>query len=162
MRDHATKVERKLDYIIKQFPNLMKAVFAFCARFSDKDFIVDVLLKQLKSPDLQEYQLFWFGHILEEYLLKTKNCSALINALYSHSKATPITKAKILEIPDKRFGLSELREPLLTSGQSDWLSWAAAVGERSLKPASRNHRLSYFSKGSPMNLLVSRIVSAMT
>lgn len=161
MRDHATKVERKLDYIMSSFPNLMKAVFNFCARVPDKDFLADIILKQLELADQQEYQLFWFAHILEEHLLKTKKASALIAALYSHGRATTISKAKILEISDKRFGLPELREPLLRSGQSDWLSWSAAVGERSLKPAGRNHRLSYFSKGSQMNFLISKIVSEL-
>jgi len=159
MRDHATKVERKLDYIIRAFPNLMKAVFNFCSRVADKEFLADVILKQLKSPEQQEYQLFWFAHILEEYLLKTKKASALIDALYSHSRATPISKSKVLEIADKRFGLPELREPLLRSGQSDWLSWSAAVGERSQKAPGRNYKLSYFSKGSHMNRLISEIIS---
>jgi hypothetical protein len=161
MRDHATKVEKKLDYIIANFPNLVKAVSSFCARVPDKEFIAELILKQLKSSELQEYQLFWFAHILEENLLQTKKASALINALFSHSRATPISKGKILEIADKRFGLAEMREPLLRSGQSDWLSWSAAIGERSSKPASRNYRLGYFSKSSPMNFLISRIVSQL-
>jgi len=161
MRDHATKVERKLDYIIRNFPNLMKAVFNFCERVPDKEFLAEVILKQLILSDQEEYQLFWFAHILEEHLLKTKKAAALIHALFSHSRATPISKAKILEISDKRFGLSELREPLLRSGQSDWLSWSAAMGERSLNAPSRNHRLAYFSKGSQMNFLISEIVSRL-
>jgi hypothetical protein len=111
--------------------------------------------------DQQEYQLFWFAYILEQYLLKTKKASAVINALYSHPRATPMSKAKVLEIADNRYGLPELREPLLRSGQSDWLSWSAAVGERNLKSPTRNHRLSYFSKVSPMNALISKVVATL-
>ena len=151
MRDHATKAERKLDYIIQTFPNLMKSVFTFCSRVSDKEFIAEILLKSLKSSELQEYQLFWFGHILKSYLMKTAKVSSLINAIYNHPNSTIISKSKILEIADRRFGLPEIREPLLTSGQSDWLSWSAAVGERNQKPATRNHRLGYFAKASSMN-----------
>jgi hypothetical protein len=158
MREHAPKAWNKLEYIIDNFPNLMKSVFNFCARVPDKDYVADLLLKLLKSNELQEYQLFWFGHILESYLLDTKKASQLISSIYGHSQSTPITKAKILEISDKRFGLPELREPLLKTGQSDWLSWSAAVGERNQNAASRNHRLAYFSKASPMNFLVSNIV----
>ena len=159
MRDHANKAEQKLDYIIENFPNLMKSVYNFCAHISDANFVADLLLKQLKSSELQEYQLFWFGHILEQYLMKTKKAPDLTNALYNHRQATPISRAKILEIDDKRFGLSEMREPLLRSGQSDWLSWSAAVGVRSLKAPSRNQLLSYFSKGSTTNYLISNVVS---
>jgi len=162
MRDHATKAERKLDYIIHTFPNLMKSVFNFCSRVIDKEFIAELLLKALKSNELQEYQLFWFGHILESYLMHTNKASSLINAIYNHPNSTIISKAKILEIGDKRFGLPEIREPLLTSGQSDWLSWSAAVGERNQQPATRNYRLSYFAKASSMNSLVSSVISQMT
>jgi hypothetical protein len=161
MRSHATKVERKLDYIIQSFPNLMKPIFKFCASVKDKEFIGDLIAKHVQSSELQEYQLFWFASILDEYLLNTKKASSLIRALYSHKNATPISKAKVLEIADKRFGLPELREPILRSGQSDWLSWSAAIGERSLKAASRNHRLRYFSKGSPMNFLISQVVAKL-
>ncbi|ACE99519.1 hypothetical protein Rpal_0962 [Rhodopseudomonas palustris TIE-1] len=159
MKDHAIKAERKLEYIIKEFPNLMKSVFNFCGRIDDREFVADLLLKLLGSNELQEYQLFWFGHILESYLLKTGKASALIDGIYNHPMATTISKAKILEIADQRFGLSELRDPILKSGQSDWLSWSAAVGERCQPSPIRNHRLAYFAKGSPMNHLVSTIVT---
>lgn len=58
MRDHATKAERKLDYIIQTFPNLIKSVHNFCARVPDKEFVGELLLKALQSDELQEYQLF--------------------------------------------------------------------------------------------------------
>jgi hypothetical protein len=158
MREHALKAWNKLEYIIENYPNLMKSVFNFCARVPDKQYIADLLIKLLKSNKSQDYQLFWFGHILEAYLMDTNKASELIFAIFNHPQSTPITKAKILEISDRRFGLPELREPLLKTGQSDWLSWSAAVGERGQKPASRNHRLAYFSKASAMNFLVSNIV----
>jgi hypothetical protein len=161
MREHATKVENKLDYIIQNFPNLMKSVFNFCAHVSDKELLAEALLKLLKSPELQEFQLFWFGHILEAHLMGTKKASRLVDAIYNHVKATTFTRSKILEFSDNRFGLPDLRETILKSGQADWMSWAAAVGERGLKPAARNHRLTYFSKVSPMNRLVFEIVSQL-
>jgi hypothetical protein len=161
MRDHATKAERKLDYIIQTFPNLMKSVFTFCSRVIDKEFIAEILLKALKSHELQEYQLFWFGHMLESYLMKTTKASALINAIYNHPNSTIIAKAKILEISDKRFGLPELRETLLSGGQSDWLSWSAAIGERDQQPAIRNYRLGYFANASSMYSLISSVISNM-
>lgn len=161
MRDHAQKVENKLDYIIRHFPNLMKAVNSFTLHVKDKEFLTELLIKLSESERLQEFQLFWFGHILEEQLLKTKKVSEVINALYNHKSATIISQAKLLEIDDKRFGLAELRDPLLRSGRSDWLSWSAAIGERSLKSSSRNHRLAYFSKGSNMNHLIAQVVGTL-
>jgi len=161
MRDHATRAEKKLDYIIQKFPNLMKSVFNFCGRISDKEFLTDLLLKLLRSDELLEYQLFWFAHILEANLMATSKTAELISAIYGHPRATVISKAKILELADNRFGLAEMRETQLRTGQSDWLSWSAAVGERGQNKATRNYRLSYFSKASPMNHLIGQIVSEL-
>jgi len=132
---------------------------AFCGRISDRDVIATALLNALRESDrLMEFQLFWFGAILDDYLMQTSKASALISLLFNHRSATPITKAKVLEIADLRFGLPELRNEFLSSGQSDWLAWASAVGSRTLKPASRNHRLSYFANSSSMNKLVATII----
>ncbi|MDP3315182.1 MAG: hypothetical protein Q8M47_03845 [Devosia sp.] len=117
----------------------------------------DILLNRL---DLQEFQIFWFSWILHSYLLSSKSAAHLIELLFNHPSATTICKAKILEIPDIRFGLSELRDGFLGAGQSDWLAWASAVGHRTLKPISRNHKLTYFGKSSPMNHLIHEIVVA--
>ena len=107
---------------------------------------------------MTEYQLFWFGVMAEGYLLKTPKVGDLLIALYSHENATDITRAKILEIPERRFGLPELREEQLRSGQSNWPSWAAAVGSRTDPKAQRNHLLTYFRKASPLNRLVGEFV----
>lgn len=103
--------------------------------------MADLLLKLLRSEELNEYQLFWFGHILEANLINTTKAADLISSMFNHPRATPISKSKNLELADNRFGLSELRETFLRTGQSDWLSWSAAAGERSLSAGARNHRL---------------------
>ena len=38
-------------------------------------------------------------------------------------------RAKILEIPDQGFGQKEIGSEYLKTGQSDWLSWASAMGD---------------------------------
>jgi len=65
-----------------------------------------------------------------------------------------IARAKVLEVPEQGFGFKEIRDGYLKTGQSDWLSWASAMGTRSLKAAERNYVLDYFSKGSPLNYLI--------
>ena len=95
----------------------------------------------------------------EDYLISTKRAGDLLGALYEHKSATAITKAKILEIPEKRFGLPELREEHLRTGHSDWLSWASAVGARVHPKGQRNQILKYFRKSSPiMNQLIGEFV----
>jgi hypothetical protein len=78
----------------------------------------------------------------------------LLIKLYELSQDFKIARAKVLEIPEQGFGFKQIRGEFLKTGQSDWLSWASAIGSRSLKPGERNYALDYFSKGSPMNFLI--------
>jgi hypothetical protein len=159
MRDHAHRVEKRIPYIIRSYPHLTKNVYSYCSSVADKEVIADMILTEAKTRDsLMEFQLFWFGAILEDHLMHTSKASALISVLFNHRSATSITKAKILEIADARFGLPELRNEFLVGGQSDWLAWSSAVGSRSLKPISRNHRLKYFGNSSQINHLIATIM----
>lgn len=159
MRDHAKRVEKRLPYIIQTYPHLSKNVYSFCHSISDKEMLADMILERIRTQyHLIEFQLFWFGAILEDHLMQTSKTSALISELFNHRSATSITKAKILEIVDLRFGLQELRSEFLANGQSGWLAWSSAVGSLSLQPISRNHRLKYFGNSSQMNHLISTVL----
>ncbi|PBB84545.1 hypothetical protein CK216_23235 [Mesorhizobium sp. WSM3876] len=159
MRGHASKLEKRLPDIIDYYPHLAKNVYSFCSDFKNKELLAEILLDLTrKNNRLPESQLFWFCAILADELMDSKLASTLISVLFNHRSATVITKAKILEIPDLRYGLQELRNEHLVNGQSDWLGWASAVGSRVLKAASRNHRLRYWAKASNMNHLVTTIV----
>ncbi len=159
MRDHSDEVTERFPDIVQRFPNLAKALHRFCAYFEDREWLAEVFatfLKSTQSPT--EFQLFWFGKIAEDYLLQTSRASEVLIGLYGADGATPISRAKILEIPERRFGMADLREEFLKTGQSDWLSWASAVGSRTAKSSQRNHLLGYFAKASDMNRLVSDCV----
>jgi hypothetical protein len=162
MRRHTENVTDHLPTITKQFPHLAKNVYRFCVDIADKELVGSIILGiATDGSPVQEYQLFWFGMMLEEYLLDTTNAPALIGALFNHPNSTDISKAKILEIPDQRFGLPELRANYLATGQSDWLSWASAVGSRTMKSAARNYKLNYFKNSSDMNRLIGEIIGAL-
>lgn len=159
MRNNAEDVKAHLPDIATRFPHLAKNVYHFCAEIADREAVADMVLALAGSGTTQEYQLFWLGMMLDEYLMNTAKAALILQALFSHPNATPITQAKILEIGDLRYGLVELRQTYLSSGQSDWLSWAAAVGSRAMDRAARNYRLSYFEHSSPMNELVASIIA---
>jgi hypothetical protein len=134
-------------------------MYYFCEKVHDKREVATVLFNLVTSGiHVTEYQLFWFGMMAEDYLLKTSKAGSLLTALYEHQDATDISKAKILEIPEKRFGLPDLRAEQLRSGHSDWLAWTAAVGSRAHPKSQRNHLLKYFRKCSPMNRLIGEFV----
>jgi Reverse transcriptase (RNA-dependent DNA polymerase) len=159
MRDHVELVEAHLAHFAKGYPHLAKSFYSLCGEASDKEEVAKIVLDvATDGSHVPEYQLFWFGMMLEGYLIRTKRAPDLINALYNHASATDITKAKILEIADNRFGLPEMRETYLREGRSDWLAWASAVGSRTLQKSSRNYLLDYFKNGSTMNRLIADIV----
>ena len=160
MRANAGKVESRLPYILRQFPHLTKNVFNFVSALDSKMTVASVVLNiASENPYLMENQLFWFGWMLDEFFLDTPQAASLVDVLFNHPSSTTITKAKILEIADNRYGLADLRNDYLVSGQSDWLAWSSAVGSRNLKPITLNHKLKYFGKSSNMNHLVAVILS---
>jgi hypothetical protein len=162
MRENTESVETRLPEIMTRFPNLSKNVFAFCRGVQDKELVADAVVESLKHGTRHlEFQLFWYAKMLEEYLLDTSRASEIIARLLESPSATPISKAKVLEIRDSRFGLSEFRERFLVSGQSDWTAWASAIGSMSLKRGSRNHVLKYFGNSSAMNHLISSVVGEL-
>lgn len=103
------------------------------------------------SPNATEYQLFWLAKLTEEFLQDSERFGDIVSLLLDHDRSTIISRAKVLEMADRRFGLPDLRAELLQSGRSDWEAWAAAAGTRCEAAAGRNHLLTYFAKASPLN-----------
>ena len=113
MRNHANKVEKRLPLLVETYPHLIKNVHGFCAHVFNKEIIGELILTNIrKSTVMMEFELFWFAVMLEDYLMETSYASSIISSLFNHKSSTSITKAKILEIPDARFGLPELRNRL--------------------------------------------------
>ena len=159
-RDHPEEVQPHLQQFAANFPHLAKNIWSFCKHIEDKEFVAELISKVAESSSLQEYQLFWFEWMLQDYALGTGFAPEIIGKLYNHQNASIVSKSKILEIPDNRFGLVEMRDEHLVAGRSDWLAWASAVGHRKLLAVSRNHKLEYFGNSSPMNHLIKSIVTA--
>lgn len=159
MGDHSSDVVEFIPALFKEFPGLAKRMHYFCGNVKDKTAITSAISSHLSNEEkITEYQLFWFGMTIEDYLLKTPKIGDLLIRLYEHDNATDITKAKILEIPEKKFGLDDIREEQLRTGHSDWLGWSAAVGARVHAKGQRNQLLKYFRKSSAMNRLVGEFV----
>jgi hypothetical protein len=162
MHEYSDSVTSHIPYLLARFPNIVKQLFKFVGLINAKDELTDELVDLLGSKSLLlEFQLFWIAVIAEEHLRDTKNFGKLILKLYDKTAKHKIARAKILEIPEQSYGLKEIRAEILKSGTSDWLSWAAAVGTRTLKKSERNHALKYFSKGSPLNLLIAECVQKL-
>jgi hypothetical protein len=163
MGSHSTDVLARFGDLLSEFPNLAKNMYVFSRSISDREAVTHSILDYLnKNTIVPEFQLFWLGMMLEDYLLGTKLAGDLLVKLYDHPWGTSLTKAKILEIPDNRFGLPELREEHLKEGKSDWLAWSAAVGSRVNKKAARNYVLNYFKNASPINRVIANIVSTLS
>ncbi len=158
-RNNAEILAEYLPLFARGFPHLAKNFYSLCADIPDKAAVARVVLDVASEGEqIGEYQLFWFGMMLETYLMDTALAPDIIHALFKHPSATDISRAKVLEIADARYGLPELREPFLREGRSDWLAWSSAVGCRHMKRSPRNYALDYFGTFSPYNALVAEIV----
>ena len=162
LRDHGEDVLSRLESFLRRFPGLSRNVYHFAKYVTDKEELSS-LIHEFVSDEAYatEDQLFWMAKLSEEVLSETTKYRDIISALYYHPNATAISRAKVLEIPAQRFGMSEMREEHLRVGKSDWLAWASAVGCRSAPPIRRNHSLKYFANASPMNRLISECVMAI-
>jgi hypothetical protein len=155
LRDHGDEVlERMGDFLIK-FPGLSRTIYEFSPFADDKTELCNLVLHFLRGEQfVTEYQLFWITKMLEDHLSDQPCYGTALALLNDHPSSTPITRAKLLEIPELRFGMPDLREAAIRSGQCDWPSWAAAIGCRAENAAKRNHLLGYFKNGGPMNELL--------
>jgi len=162
LRDQGEEVLPHMLRHLSRFPGLSKNLYTF-VRFSEPLPDLDArLLEHLrwKAP-ATEFQLFWLTKIATDFLRDSARLGEILITAYQHPNATALTKAKVLEVPEDRFGLPDLRNEQLRSGGSNWLAWAAAAGARDEDPASRNHLFKYFRNASPMNELVSRCISQL-
>jgi hypothetical protein len=147
-------LQRMSDFLIK-FPGLSRTIYEFSAFAEDKSELCSLVLRFLRGEQfVSEYQLFWITKMLEDRLSNQPCYGTALALLNNHPSSTPMTRAKLLEIPERRFGMPDLREAAIRSGQCDWPSWAAAVGCGSEDAARRNHLLGYFKNGGPMNKLI--------
>ena len=122
MAEHAEEAIDRLADIARRFPHLFKNIHSFCLEAGDEEAVAEFVLELLRDNDamIYEFQLFWLTHILEDRLLNTTSAAEIIDRLNNHPHATSISRAKLLEIPDLRYGLVELRDTHLGAGQSDW------------------------------------------
>ena len=155
LRDYGDDVLESLSDFLERFPSLSKSIYHFSNCVIDTTSLASLILKFIQNgKNITEDQLFWMAKISEDYLSQTQDYSSILIKLYEHQNSTLISRAKILEIPEERFGMVEIREEHLRTGQSDWLAWSSAVGTRNASPIRRNHILSYFCKNSPMNKII--------
>jgi len=159
LREVSDKVLVHLQEILRRFPSLTKNAYHFIEHVEDKEAVAELVLGLLSdSASTTQYQIFWLACSTDRHLRGTERYGDLLRALYEHASASAVCKARILEIPEKKHGMSDLREEQLKSGGSGWLPWASAIGSRCEKAASRNHLLGYFANASPLNRLIAETV----
>jgi hypothetical protein len=155
LRSHSDSILEHLPTLLRKFPNLAKHIHSISSTVSEKAELAKVLLEYLNNEVFfLEYQLFWIACVVEDYLIGHGCYGELLMRIYELTQDFKIARSKVLEVPEQGFGFKEIRDELLKTGQSDWLSWSSAMGARSLKAAERNHLLDYFSKASPLNNLI--------
>jgi hypothetical protein len=83
MRNNVDRIEEHLGLFAKGFPHLAKNFCSLCVDAEDKEAVAKLVLDVINEGDhVGEYQLFWFGTMLENYLIKTRAAPDIIDALY--------------------------------------------------------------------------------
>lgn len=159
LQDHENDVFAKIGYFLNKFPSVTRNFYNFCNHVKDIEELSRLICKLLKeNSNFTEYQLFWLTKIAEDILSTTYCYREILDLIYNNVNSTIISKAKILEIPENRFSMGDLRREHLRVGKSDWLAWASAIGCRNETKIKRNHELSYYSKISKINSIIGEIV----
>ncbi len=163
LSEHGEEVLDRMASVWPRYPALSKPIYNFVTRESSDPASVTALAQAFlaNAPNATEYQLFWLAKLLQAAGKRDETFGTHITAIYDHPNATPIVKAKVLELADNRFGLAEMREEMLKLGQADWPSWAAAIGCRVQTKASRNKLIKNFGGVSPLNKVIANIAMAL-
>jgi len=155
LRSHSDSLLELFPTLLEKFPNIIKHIYSICSEITDKEALTKIIYEFLHSGiNFLEYQLFWLGAMLEDHLSGTNLYGGSLIKIYELTSDFKIARSKVLEIPEQGFGFKDIRDELLRSGQSDWLSWSSAIGSRTLPAGERNYVLDYFAKASSMNFLI--------
>ena len=126
LRDHGEDVVPRLEEFLRRFPDLSRNVYHYARHVTDKNELAEIIDTFARDGAYAtEDQLFWMAKLAEEFLSGTKVYRDILWSIYQHPNSTAISKAKVLEIPEQRFGMPELRQEHLRVGKSDWLSWSS-------------------------------------
>jgi hypothetical protein len=162
MEQHSEDVLEYVPEFLSRFPALAKNVYRFCLKIGDKNGLGDAVTRYLSEDRLiPEYQLFWLGKLVEDSLLKSDYAEKLFGLLLGHGSSTELSRSKVLEIPEARFGMPDVREKHLISGQSGWQVWSSIAGSREVPKGKRNYLLKYAGNGSSVNRLLADSVIAL-
>ena len=163
LSEHGEEVLDRMASVWPRYPALSRPIYNFVTReLSDPTSVAALAQAFLaNAPNATEYQLFWLAKVLQATGTRNEVFGRLIASIFDHQNATPIVKAKVLELADNRFGLAEMREETLKLGQSDWPSWAAAIGCRVQTKASRNKLIKTFGAVSPLNKVIADVAMAL-
>lgn len=159
LRSHSNDLLELIPLLLSKFPNLIKHIHSVCSNITDKKSLTKIIYNYLHSESsFLEYQLFWLTTILEDYLQGEELYGESLIKIYELSSDYKISKAKVLEIPELNFGLKEIKNDNIRNGNSDWISWSSIMGLRDTPTQELNHTLTYFSKISKINLLITEAV----
>lgn len=161
LKSNSDSIFDYLEMLLSRFPNMVKQITLFALKIEDAEQLANVVFEFVSEQNyLLEFQIFWLAILTEEKLSTSIRFGEILIRLYELSNKFnyQIAVAKILEIPVQDQGLKEIRSEILRSEQSDWRSWASAIGTRNLDPQERNYTLGYFANNSEMNRFISSCI----
>ncbi|HLW08107.1 MAG TPA: hypothetical protein VKY45_11155, partial [Marinilabiliaceae bacterium] len=114
LRSHSDSLLEIFPTLLEKFPNIIKHIYSICSEITDKVTLTKIIHDFLHSGTvLLEYQLFWLGATLEDFLSGIALYGECLIKIYELTSEFKIARSKILEIPEQGFGFKDIRDELL-------------------------------------------------
>ena len=85
LRDHGEDVLPRTLAFLDRFPALAKSIYQFVRFSEDRSGVDETVLTFLRnSPRATEYQLFWLGKLMEDFLQESPLYGDLLWTAYNH------------------------------------------------------------------------------
>jgi len=159
--DDKDTVMRVLELVCNQHPHLIKHVHRLFGKvtFDDEGASWDYLRSRIYASNTTEYELFWLSKLVADYYDFNEVAAQSLVRIHSHKNASPFVRAAVLENPNNKFGLLELKEDQLRNSSGDIAGCAALMGLRNVVAAKRNQLGKYAARSGPHMKLYADIVS---
>ncbi|QQO56583.1 MAG: hypothetical protein N838_27660 [Thiohalocapsa sp. PB-PSB1] len=147
-KEDQNEAEALIDIVFNKYPHLIKNLHRHMKDIKDDGKLWEEIKSKVSNEFLTEYELFWLARsIIDVYELDEESVGLLLK-IFSHSCATPIVQAAVLELSDNNFGLDDLKLNKLQSGVEGIVASSAVAGLEKLEKSKRNQKFKYLSKSS--------------
>jgi hypothetical protein len=161
LREDEDEAFELVSLALTRYPNLTKDVYKLIETMTPSDALWSIVSRRLRQSFLTEYELFWLTRMAIDHFPMTARVAQALLAAHLHPSATEITKAAVLEVPDNRYGLFDLKYNQLRNAAIGIGGACAVAGLHRSEKAKRNQLYKYAMKSSKYMYALCNIASKL-